>query len=240
MTLAPGEALALLGANGAGKTSLLNAVSGLIPSEGNIHLDGEPLSGMRPENVARRGLIHVPEGRHVFGDLTVHENLQMGMTARRGRTGGLSYDDVYDLFPALVPLRNREGYALSGGEQQMVALGRGLVGAPRVLMVDEPSLGLAPVVVKAVADALKALKGTISLLMVEQNAELALDVCDRAFVIKHGQIVLAVESDDPHQRDVLLESYLGYAPAAPEVIRRIPALAVFLPTSPQAPTGWPG
>lgn len=231
LELAEGEALALLGANGAGKTSMLDALSGLISSEGKVLLAGEPVSRLRPENIARRGLIHVPEGRHVFPDLTVHENLQMGVIARCGRTGGLGFDDVYDLFPALAPLRDREGYALSGGEQQMVALGRGLVGAPRVLMVDEPSLGLAPVVVKAVADALKAVAGRISLLMVEQNAELALDVCDRAFVMKHGKIVLEVNADDGHERDVLLASYLGYAPAEPETIRRIPALAVFLPTA---------
>lgn len=228
--LEPGAALALLGANGAGKTSTLNALSGLVASTGAVTLDGKAITGERAENVARRGIIHVPEGRKVFPDLTVHENLQIGMTARQGRSGGLNIDEVYDLFPALAPLRNRDGYALSGGEQQMVALGRGLVGAPKVLMVDEPSLGLAPVVVKAVAQALKSITGRVSLLMVEQNAELALSVCDRAFVMKHGEIVLDVAADDAHEREVLLASYLGYAPAEPETIRRIPALAVYLPS----------
>lgn len=213
--LAPGMALALLGTNGAGKTSTLNAISGLIPATGSITFEGEQISGLRAERIARRGIIHVPEGRRVFPDLTVHENLQIGMTARRGRTGGLTIDEVYDLFPALVPLRDRQGYALSGGEQQMLALGRGLVGAPRILMVDEPSLGLAPVVVKAVADALRSVAGRVSLLMVEQNAELALDVCDRAFVIKHGQIVLDMDAEDAHERETLLASYLGYTPTEP-------------------------
>lgn len=213
LALGEGEAVALLGANGAGKTSTLRAVSRLVPGEGSIRLDGEDIGRLRPEAVARRGVIHVPEGRRVFPTLSVHENLQMGATARGGRAGGLSYDDVYDLFPALGPLRGRDGYALSGGEQQMVALGRGLVAAPRVLMVDEPSLGLAPVVVDVVATALSAVAGRTALLVVEQDAELALEICGRAFVMKHGEIVLDVHADDPREREVLMASYLGHGPS---------------------------
>lgn len=212
LALGEGEAVALLGANGAGKTSTLRAVSRLVPSGGSIRFEGDDLGRLPPEAVARRGLIHVPEGRRVFPTLTVHENLQMGATARGRRAGGMSYADVYDLFPALAPLRDRDGYALSGGEQQMVALGRGLVAAPRVLMVDEPSLGLAPVVVESVATALRAVAGRVALLMVEQNAELALEICGRAFVMKHGEIVLEVDADDEREREVLMASYLGHAP----------------------------
>jgi branched-chain amino acid transport system ATP-binding protein len=204
-----GEAVALLGPNGAGKTSTLRAISKLIASEGSVTFDGRDLRGVAPEEVARRGLLHVPEGRHVFPDLTVHENLQLGATARRGRSDGYSFDDVYDLFPMLVRLRTRLGYALSGGEQQMVALGRALVGSPRLLLVDEPSLGLAPIVAEAVADALIQIRSRTALLVVEQNVHLALRVCSRAAVLSSGRIVLEAESADLHDRDALLSSYLG-------------------------------
>jgi len=209
LEVAEGEAVALLGANGAGKTSTLRALSRLVPSQGRVVFDGHELSGLSAEIVARRGLIHVPEGRHVFASLSVHENLQIGETARGNRGGGLSIDDVYDLFPALRDLRRRLGYALSGGEQQMVALGRGLVAAPRVLMVDEPSLGLAPVVVEAVEAALLEIRRQTALLMVEQNIELALRVCSRASIMKHGEIVLQVDAGDAHEREAVMASYLG-------------------------------
>ena len=208
-TVAAGEAVALLGPNGAGKTSTLKAISRLVPSSGTISFDGQSLSGVAPEAVARQGLLHVPEGRHVFPDLTVHENLQLGTTARRGRTGGYSFDDVYDLFPMLVRLQTRLGYALSGGEQQMVALGRALVGSPRLLLVDEPSLGLAPIVADAVADALIQIRSRTALLVVEQNVHLALRVCGRAAVLSSGSIVLEGDAADLHDRDALLSSYLG-------------------------------
>ncbi|MFN8036482.1 MAG: ABC transporter ATP-binding protein [Acidimicrobiia bacterium] len=209
LTLGDGEAVALLGANGAGKTSTLRALSRLAPSHGRVVFDGQDLAGSTPEAVARRGLVHVPEGRHVFPTLTVHENLQLGTTARGSRGGGLAIDEVYDLFPALRGLRRRLGYALSGGEQQMVALGRALVAAPRVLMVDEPSLGLAPVVVDTVEQALREIRSHTALLIVEQNVELALRVCSRAFVVKHGEIVMQVHAGDVHERETFLESYLG-------------------------------
>jgi len=210
--LGEGEAVALLGANGAGKTSTLRALSRLIASRGRMVFDGHDLNALAPEVVARRGLIHVPEGRHVFPSLTVHENLLMGLTARGDRDRGLSIDEVYDLFPALRDLRKRLGYALSGGEQQMVALGRALVAAPRILMVDEPSLGLAPVVVAAVEEALQAITRHTALLMVEQNIDLALRVCSRASIVKHGEIVLQVDAGDVHEREVLMASYLGNGP----------------------------
>jgi branched-chain amino acid transport system ATP-binding protein len=204
-----GEAVALLGPNGAGKTSTLRAISRLVPSTGSVTFDGKDLRGVAAEEVSRRGLLHVPEGRHVFPDLTVHENLQLGTTARRGRTGGYSFDDVYALFPMLTRLRTQLGYTLSGGEQQMVSLGRALVGAPRLLLVDEPSLGLAPIVADAVADALIEIRSRTALLVVEQNVHLALRVCSRAAVLTGGEIVLEADAADLHDRDALLSTYLG-------------------------------
>ena len=207
--VAAGEAVALLGPNGAGKTSTLRAISRLIASGGKVFFDGADITGTAPEEVARRGLIHVPEGRHVFPDLSVHENLQIGTTARRGRKDGYSFDDVYDLFPMLARLRDRLGYMLSGGEQQMVALGRALVGAPRLLLVDEPSLGLAPIVADAVADALIQIRSRTALFVVEQNVHLALRVCGRAAVMSNGVIVLQAGAAELHDRDALLSTYLG-------------------------------
>jgi branched-chain amino acid transport system ATP-binding protein len=203
-----GEAVALLGPNGAGKTSTLKALSRLVPSTGTVRFDGEDLRGVAPEVVARRGLIHVPEGRQIFPDLTVHENLQLGTTARNGREA-FGFDDVYDLFPLLGRLRDRLGFALSGGEQQMLALGRALVAGPKLLLVDEPSLGLAPLVADAVAGALREVRSRTSVVVVEQNVHLALEVCDRAVVLSGGTIVLQAAAADLHDRDALLSAYLG-------------------------------
>jgi branched-chain amino acid transport system ATP-binding protein len=209
LTVGEGEAVALLGPNGAGKTSTLRAISRLAACTGSVLFEGRDLARVAPEDVARLGLIHVPEGRHVFPDLTVHENLQIGTTPRRGRAEGFGFDDVYDLFPALVPLRDRLGFALSGGEQQMVAIGRALVAAPRLLLIDEPSLGLAPVVAEAVSRALVAVRARTALLVIEQNVHLAIRVCQRAAVMSGGRIVLEAPAGKLHDRDELLASYLG-------------------------------
>jgi branched-chain amino acid transport system ATP-binding protein len=203
-----GEFFALLGPNGAGKTSTLRAITGLERFGGTISFEGTAVNKLGPEGCAKRGLIHVPEGRHVFPTLTVHENLQVGATAARGRDG-YSFDDVYDLFPALVPLRDRNGWALSGGEQQMVAIGRALVAAPRMLLLDEPSLGLAPIVVKAVFRALRGIRDRTPILIVEQNTTQALRLCDRAAAIVEGRIVLEGSAAEMGDRTALLDSYLG-------------------------------
>jgi branched-chain amino acid transport system ATP-binding protein len=214
MTVQTGSAVALLGPNGAGKTSTLNAISGLVSYGGEITFDGTSLSKMTPEKIAKAGLIHVPEGRHVFGSLTVHENLQVGLTARQGRTDGYTLGDVYELLPALKPITKRPGWALSGGEQQMVALGRGLVAAPRLLLLDEPSLGLAPIVVKAVFAALAQIVHRTPVLLVEQNSVAALEVCERGYVLMKGAVVMQGTAAEMTNREALIDSYLGQATLA--------------------------
>jgi branched-chain amino acid transport system ATP-binding protein len=210
LTVPAGAAIALLGANGAGKTSTLRAISRLIGSDGTIGFDGADVTRLPPEELARRGLIHVPEGRHVFASLTVHDNLLVGQTSRAKRKPLFTTDSIYDLFPAIAPLRKRYGWALSGGEQQMVAIGRALLSAPRLLMLDEPSLGLAPVVVKAVYAALAEVKPEMSILLVEQNAAVALSLCDRGYVLLSGRCVLDGTAAELGDREALLDSYLGH------------------------------
>jgi branched-chain amino acid transport system ATP-binding protein len=209
-------AVALLGPNGAGKTSTLRAISRLIPSQGTVRFDGDDLAGCAPDEVARRGLIHVPEGRHVFPTLTVEENLQMGQVAARRRAGGYTLDDVYGLFPALVPLRQRDGFALSGGEQQMVAIGRALVAAPKLLLLDEPSLGLAPVVVQSVFGALAEIRRRTPILVVEQNTQQALRICEQASVLVNGHVEMSGRAEDLRDRRAMLASFLGQKDAAAE------------------------
>ena len=203
-----GQVVALLGPNGAGKTSTLRAVTALEPYSGSIRFDGAEVRDLGPEGCAKAGLIHVPEGRHVFPTLTVHENLQVGAGAARGRTG-FSFDDVYDLFPTLRPLRDREGWGLSGGEQQMVAVGRALVAVPRLLLLDEPSLGLAPIVTKAVFQALGEVRDRTPILLVEQNTAQALTLADEGTVLVNGEGVLRGTAEELQDRHAVLGAYLG-------------------------------
>jgi len=205
-----GEAVALLGANGAGKTSTLRAVSRLIPSDGTVRFDSADVTKLPPQELARRGLVHVPEGRHVFATLTTNDNLLVGQTARNKRKPLFTVDAVYDLFPALVPLRKSYGWSLSGGEQQMVVIGRALLSAPKLIMLDEPSLGLAPIVVKAVYRALRQIKSEVAVLLVEQNASLALSLCDRGHVLLSGRQMLVGSSSELSNREALMDSYLGH------------------------------
>jgi branched-chain amino acid transport system ATP-binding protein len=204
-----GEVVTMIGPNGAGKTSTLNAISGLVAHRGSITFEGVETRRLGVQGAARRGLIQVPEGRHVFPTLTVHENLQVGETARRGRGTEYGIDEVYALFPPLVALRNRDGWALSGGEQQMVALGRALVAGPRLLLLDEPSLGLAPIVTKTLFAALKEIAERTPILLVEQNTAMAFRLCTRACVMVGGQIVLTGTADELRDRSALVASYLG-------------------------------
>jgi branched-chain amino acid transport system ATP-binding protein len=205
------EVVALLGPNGAGKTSTLRAITALASYKGSITFDGDEVSKLGTEACARRGLIHVPEGRHVFPTLSVHENLQVGTTAARGRAPDYGIDEVYDLFPALQALRERQGWALSGGEQQMVAIGRALVAAPRLLLLDEPSLGLAPIVTKAVFAALRQVSVRTPVLLVEQNTAQALAIATRAAALVGGKIVMSGTAAELSDRGALLDSYLGQA-----------------------------
>jgi len=210
LTVDAGEAVALLGANGAGKTSTLRALSRLLDADGMITFRDEDVGRIPPEELARRGLVHVPEGRHVFANLTVDENLGVGETSRGKRRALFTRDSVYDLFTPLTPLRKRYGWSLSGGEQQMVAIGRALMASPFLLMLDEPSLGLAPIVTKAVYRALAEVKSEMSMLVVEQNAGVALQLCDRGYVLMSGRCVMTDTAARLGDRQTLLDSYLGH------------------------------
>ena len=188
-----GEIVALIGANGAGKSTTLKAISGLIkPSAGTIEFAGRSLAGLAPEHLVDLGIIHVPEGRRVFPRLTVEENLKVGSYAVRARAGEKeARERVYSLFPRLAERRRQAGGSLSGGEQQMLAFGRAMMARPVLLLLDEPSLGLAPILVEEVARAIDRFHDDgATILLVEQNAELALGMASRGFVIETGQIVL--------------------------------------------------
>ncbi len=202
-------AVALLGVNGAGKSSLLSAISGLTPYDGEVVLDGSSINKRSAQHIARMGIAHVPEGRRLFPNLTVHENLQVSKPAVGGRSATYSPDDIYSLFPPLVPLRRRHAWSLSGGEQQMVAIGRALCASPRVLLLDEPTLGLAPVVVDALYDALVGLRGELAILLVEQATDLALSICDDAYVLRTGRVVLHGPASELRDRSDLMETFVG-------------------------------
>ena len=212
LSVLEGELVALLGSNGAGKTTLLRAASGLVRSvSGSIRLDGHEMNAAPPERIARSGLAHVPEGRRIFGSLTVEQNLLLG-AAQLPRKTNLSkdFDRIYDLFPILAERRRQFGWSLSGGQQQMLAIGRGLMSRPRLLMLDEPSLGLAPILVRQVLSAVRSVcdSGT-AVLLVEQNARAALKIADRGVVLSLGSLAQQGPSSelaaDPHMR----KTYLG-------------------------------
>src|SRR5499426_3083961 len=185
-----GEAVALIGANGAGKTTTLRAISGLLPLRGGrIELEGERIDGRAPSHVVARGIAHVPEGRQLFPTMTVRENLELGARHRAGRAAGL--DEVFALFPRLRDRQHQLAGTLSGGEQQMCAIGRGLMARPRLLLLDEPSLGLAPVMVKLIFEILATINANgTTILLVEQNVARSLALAHRAYVLENGRIVL--------------------------------------------------
>lgn len=202
------EVVALLGPNGAGKTSLLRAVCRLVASKGQATFDGQSLAGLSTDAVARLGLVMVPEGRRIFPTLTVQENLLVGRSARCGRPAEFEIDDAYDLFPQLKALRTRHGRALSGGEQQMVAVGRALLSAPRFLLLDEPSLGLSPRITAAVFEALAEVGRRVGMLVVEQNTVGALELCARGYVLVDGQVVLSGTRHELQARNDMMAVYL--------------------------------
>ncbi|HVL53367.1 MAG TPA: ABC transporter ATP-binding protein [Vitreimonas sp.] len=213
-----GEMVTLLGANGAGKTTLLRTISGLLQcSEGTIDFCGQPIHRMAAVKRARLGIGHVPEGRQIFAPLTVRENLEMGAVAagRRGRALKDSYEFVHDLFPRLAERSRQLGGTLSGGEQQMLAVGRAMMARPSLLMLDEPSLGLAPMVVEGIFDALLRLRHEgVTILLVEQNAEAALNIADRGYVMELGRVVHAGSSQDLLAEDSLRDIYFRTESAA--------------------------
>ncbi|MBL8671844.1 MAG: ABC transporter ATP-binding protein [Alphaproteobacteria bacterium] len=213
LDVAEGEIVGLIGPNGAGKSTLLNCISGIVrPAGGSITLDGAEIAAVPPWTVARRGLLQVPEGRQVLPELTVLENLLLGATALAGRKATYALDRVCELFPVLAERRAQRAGSLSGGQQQMLAIGRALMGGPRLLLLDEPSLGLAPLIVRQVFDALKALNaGGLTILLVEQNARQALDATNRAYVIEQGRVVHAGPSANLAQDPDIIAHYLGQA-----------------------------
>jgi branched-chain amino acid transport system ATP-binding protein len=213
LTLDEGEVVALLGANGAGKTTTLRAISGAVRKSGEIAFDGRSIARRSPERVARLGVAHVPEGRGLFAELSVWDNLRMGAYVRGERkTFKQEAPRVLGYFPWLESRKSQQAGTLSGGEQQMLSLARALVGRPRLLMLDEPSLGLAPTVVQelfGIVSKLNADEG-VSVLVVEQNANIALDVSARAYVLEVGQVAVSGTSDELLRHEGVRKSYLGY------------------------------
>jgi len=210
LTVGGGELVAVLGANGAGKTTTLRAISGTVRRTGDLVFGGKALP-RRPEGTARAGIAHVPEGRGTFSDLTVWENLRLGAYTRRG---GIKDDArrVFGFFPRLEERRHQQAGTLSGGEQQMLALGRAMMARPKLLLLDEPSLGLAPIVVNEIFEALERMKGQdgMSVLVVEQNANLVLAHAARAYVLEVGTVVVEGTSDELRANESVRKSYLGY------------------------------
>jgi branched-chain amino acid transport system ATP-binding protein len=206
-----GSLVAILGANGAGKSTLLRAISGITrAASGTITLGGEAITGLGPEKIVRRGVAHVPEGRGIFPDLTVSENLMIGAYARRGRNVSADYRRVMAMFPPIQRRERQFGYTLSGGEQQMLAIGRALMAAPQVLLADELSLGLAPIIVKQVFARLEEVrKAGITVLVVEQNARLAMKFADYLYVLKYGRVVMEGARQEFEHSTVLVDAYLG-------------------------------
>jgi branched-chain amino acid transport system ATP-binding protein len=208
-----GGVTALLGANGAGKTTTLRAISAIVRREGEIELRGRPLRARAPEDVARLGVAHVPDGRGTFTDLTVEENLKLGAYIRRDRRKvKADFERIFGYFPRLAERLKQQAGTLSGGEQQMLAISRALLSAPSLLLLDEPSFGLAPLVVAEIFRILRAINQSegVSILIVEQNANLALDLASRAYLLETGRVVVSGAAADIRADDSIRRAYLGY------------------------------
>jgi branched-chain amino acid transport system ATP-binding protein len=212
MQVAPGEIVGLIGPNGAGKSSTLHAVMGAVPARsGDVRLRGRSITGMRPEDVVRAGVALVPEGRHIFGTLTVEENLGLGLVGRRARNGherDLGW--IRGLFPVVEEFRARPAGALSGGQQQQLAIARALLAGPDVLLLDEPSLGLAPTVVETVWDALGEIRERgVTIVLVEQRAQITVALADRTYVLTGGRVATTLTKADAADTARLVEAYFG-------------------------------
>lgn len=206
-----GEIVTLIGANGAGKSTILNTVSGLLTAKsGTVSFMGKTINGIAAHKVVGMGLAQVPEGRRVFLNMTVQENLEMGAYTRKSAEIDDSIADVYERFPRLKERRKQVAGTLSGGEQQMLAMGRAMMCHPKLLMLDEPSMGLSPLLVDEVFDIIRDFRDSgTTILLVEQNANKALDVCDRAYVLENGKIVLSGTGKELAQSDSVKKAYLG-------------------------------
>ncbi|HEV7390052.1 MAG TPA: ABC transporter ATP-binding protein [Burkholderiales bacterium] len=206
-----GELVTLIGANGAGKTTTLKALSGLLrPSAGCVRYNNRDITGLPAYELVKLGIALVPEGRGVFGRLTIEENLAMGAYIRRDRDVAADFNRAYTLFPRLAERRKQLAGTLSGGEQQMLAIARALMSRPKLLLLDEPSMGLAPLMVQKIFETIKAVAAEgVTLLLVEQNAKLALELCNRGYVMESGTIVLADEADALLRNPQVRHAYLG-------------------------------
>jgi branched-chain amino acid transport system ATP-binding protein len=211
-TVGSGEIVSLIGANGAGKSTTLRAISGVVrPASGSIVHNGKPIAGLAPHRIVRLGIAHVPEGRGVFADMTVRENLEMGAYTRESRTEvEESFGRVFALFPRLSERASQIAGTLSGGEQQMLAIGRAVVQRPDLLLLDEPSMGLSPVLVDEIFRMIAEInRAGATILLVEQNASMALSVASRAYVLETGEIVLSGEASGLRENPKVREAYLG-------------------------------
>jgi branched-chain amino acid transport system ATP-binding protein len=212
-TIDEGAVVALLGSNGAGKSTTLRAISGLVaPRAGSIVFDGKPIAGLSPRTIVKLGVAHVPEGRRVFPGLTVRENIMLGASNRNASTAAIRRDGdgMFDLFPSITPFADALGWTLSGGQQQMVAVARGLMAKPRLLLLDEPSLGLAPVVMQAVFQIIAEIqtRGT-TVLLVEQNAHMALKIANWGYVLETGRLALGGDPATLWSDERIRDAYLG-------------------------------
>jgi branched-chain amino acid transport system ATP-binding protein len=208
-----GGLTAVLGANGAGKTTLLRAICGMVPLHGEIHFEGARIDGLSPDQIARLGVAHVPEGRGTFASLTTEENLRLGAHTRHTSDGASpEFARVYEYFPRLAERRRQQAGTLSGGEQQMLAIGRALMMQPKLLVLDEPSFGLAPLVVEEIFRIVRRInkEERVGVLLVEANAIIALDLADRVCLLETGRVVVAGPPDDLRRDESIRRAYLGY------------------------------
>ncbi|WP_285765491.1 ABC transporter ATP-binding protein [Peribacillus sp. SI8-4] len=212
LSINEGEIVTLIGANGAGKSTMLKTVSGLLkPKQGKILYEGQSIGGKAAQSIVKMGISHVPEGRRVFANMSVEENLELGAYLRKDKAGiKQDMEKVYELFPRLLERLKQQSGTLSGGEQQMLAMGRALMAKPRLLLLDEPSMGLAPLLVKQIFHIIEEINKTgTTILLVEQNANLALSIADRAYVVETGRIVLSGKSEELTASEEIKKAYLG-------------------------------